>query len=1001
VTGSMKVRVNADPVAGLDPYERRHLIKHLCMAGRIADVNRVLALERRDDDAQQGSATAQNAWYAAQLELGDSAGFADDVELAWSAVEEQATAEANRHGVAPAIGLAVRYGLLSASIETLAVVMPSALRAELVRKGVWGLQRALVDARRTSSARAVALLAPHAQGEQRSALLRETLDAAVDKEVPGARIMAENGPEADGAIIRALATAAALSQLVGFGFDRQQVRSEFRERIRATWQALVAQPALLEAAAEQLAPFLDPVSFREAVSFASAGNDGLLRRLARYSEDLGDAAERMLLASQRSELVAGDGEHHSDVGHRLSYLARTLRPSLIPEALALACSLDDGWRAEPLAALAARVPAAQRLRVIARAKRDCESMQLPGWRTRPLLMLAPLIPPRKRGPILREIIDAILQRSGESRAHALSELVPLVRRPAAGSRLQLEVLAAVLTLTTMRADAREEVPTCLEGLAKVADLAVLPEVVATARNHADDLLPRVLAIAGTRLGDISGRQLLDEAARLGNDLWEDVGVAGPPFELPMSTLRDCLHRLERIGDGEQQARTLAAVATELHGSLRRETATAALALVRVMPDPNLSLLVAVCPPLPDSMFGMLIDCYSDDCPAAPAWVAEALAPWLPERLLLGLLHRVREVEDAESRARALHALSARFPGPERVTIQAQAVEACGQTADEQRAGEILAGIGSQLPAVVARQIVSVAREMNNQAAGALARVACTRELPAPERQSLLREALEATRGLYPGVSMSGHACDDRLYALAGLVPFLLAREEEEVLAEALEALRLVNDAGERSQWLGRFAPLLDASQVREAFSHLADGLTATDLAVEAFCALVPRLPDDLVPAALEFIAEHFLGLSGSDAEAIEALAHRLGGPLSNEALQLAHRVEWPRAKARALASVLPLLSGTSYDETLTEALRLAASDGDLEALGKLGASLGSRSPVTRTEMLSRILRVGATQSRAGLMGVISALPGALAAAGGETVLAETAAAVRAAGRWWP
>lgn len=118
-----------NPLDGLNEYELRHLTGHLLGAGRDGDLHSLLSLE---------TAARHNAWYEVKDMRIGTADYLADVRRAWTA--------------AAGSPLAVRYGLILASINSLAGNLTPEMVAALTVRGLWKLDRAMTYARRTPDA---------------------------------------------------------------------------------------------------------------------------------------------------------------------------------------------------------------------------------------------------------------------------------------------------------------------------------------------------------------------------------------------------------------------------------------------------------------------------------------------------------------------------------------------------------------------------------------------------------------------------------------------------------------------------------------------------------------------------------------------------------------------------------------------------------------------------------------------------------------------------------
>jgi hypothetical protein len=125
-----------NPVTRLTEYELRHLVAHLNDAGRPGEVHRLLTLLTGE---------CRNAWFEARTAYGDTSGYLADVESAWRLADSAARTEDG--GRTRAVGLQVRYALVTASVRSLAGNIPNSLLILLLDHGSWAPPQALTYVR--------------------------------------------------------------------------------------------------------------------------------------------------------------------------------------------------------------------------------------------------------------------------------------------------------------------------------------------------------------------------------------------------------------------------------------------------------------------------------------------------------------------------------------------------------------------------------------------------------------------------------------------------------------------------------------------------------------------------------------------------------------------------------------------------------------------------------------------------------------------------------------
>ncbi|MBP2706884.1 hypothetical protein JOL79_24045 [Microbispora sp. RL4-1S] len=162
-----------------DGYGLRHLVHHLVQASQDAVLHGLMELEwpRGDTDEVASVSPAANAWYEAHRTRREFAGYALDVQRAWSRAEQVPYGP----GAPRAVALELRYALIEASVNSVAGNVPSALLLLLADHGMVTTAQALELARETPDARtraeALSTLLPRLAGEVRARAAREAMAA--------------------------------------------------------------------------------------------------------------------------------------------------------------------------------------------------------------------------------------------------------------------------------------------------------------------------------------------------------------------------------------------------------------------------------------------------------------------------------------------------------------------------------------------------------------------------------------------------------------------------------------------------------------------------------------------------------------------------------------------------------------------------------------------------------------------------------------------------------
>jgi hypothetical protein len=133
-----------DPgAAGIDGgYPLRHLARHLCAAGRAADLHALLAAEHKAGDR------SASIWFTAHDHTDTVLGYLADLSLARADSAAATDRDLSVGRAAPSLGMEIRYALIAASIATTAGKVPVTLLGQVIRAGIWHVRRGLDHASR-------------------------------------------------------------------------------------------------------------------------------------------------------------------------------------------------------------------------------------------------------------------------------------------------------------------------------------------------------------------------------------------------------------------------------------------------------------------------------------------------------------------------------------------------------------------------------------------------------------------------------------------------------------------------------------------------------------------------------------------------------------------------------------------------------------------------------------------------------------------------------------
>ena len=303
-----------------DGYIYNQLIWHLEKAEKIGEIHQLL----REETAEGG-----NGWYSKCEKEGKTATFIKDVSRAWQLAEADFV-----NNPSQAIGLQVRYGLITTSLNSLAGNMPPELIAELVKHEIWTPAQGLAyvrqnqdDGKQAAGLRAISLYLP-------PALLPEALEVAraIGYESSRAEALTGLAPHLPESLLpEALEVARSIGDkyyrveaLTGLAPHLPEVLPEALEVTRAIEEKYRARALI------GLAPHLPESLFPEALEIARAIGLFALTGLAPYLPEV---------LPEALEIARGIGDESS----RAKALARLspYLPEVLPEALEIARVIKD------------------------------------------------------------------------------------------------------------------------------------------------------------------------------------------------------------------------------------------------------------------------------------------------------------------------------------------------------------------------------------------------------------------------------------------------------------------------------------------------------------------------------------------------------------------------------------------------------------------------------------------------------------------------------------
>lgn len=449
-----------------DGYIHAHLTWHFQKVGQAEPIHALLR-----EETEEG----RNGWYQAREQLGQTAGFLEDVNRAWKLAEHDRN-----------IGLQCRYALIITSLNSLAKSIPPALVGTLVEKGVWSPAQGLAHAYQVPN--------PKQRTEMLVELvnnLPEPLRKHALQEALAAARMITNAEKRTNALIE-----------VALHLSENLRTSVLREALTATQliESLNRRTKALTKLVPYLTESLKEQAIQEVLAVTQAFSDGeerskaLVQLAPHLPESLLQEVVTAVLAVKTVEVRV------KALVELAPHLSGSLRESVLRETLAAARDLhlfEDGigGKAEALVELATHLSEPMRESALQEALIEVititQAIELSEDRVRVWMGLMPLLPESLREERLQEVLRVARTITDAGyRAEILVDLVPLLPESLREEGLQ-EVLTATRTIWLgSRAKAK-----ALTGLVSYFSESLLQEALAVARTITDDAEARIKTLA--------------------------------------------------------------------------------------------------------------------------------------------------------------------------------------------------------------------------------------------------------------------------------------------------------------------------------------------------------------------------------------------------------------------------------------------------------------------------------------------------------------------------
>ncbi|MBN2390992.1 MAG: CHAT domain-containing protein [Anaerolineae bacterium] len=447
---------------------------------------------------------------------------------------------------------------------------------------------------------------------------------------------------------------------------------------------------------------------------------------------------------------------------------------------------------------------------------------------------------------------------------------------------------------------------------------------------------------------------------------------------------------QTIKDKRNRVRVLGALLSQLVGTAREQVLMEGITAMQTARNPReqVKILATLAPYLTD---GLLTETLATACAIGDErYRAEALAtlaPYLTDKLLTKSLKVARAIDPKYYRVKALAALTPYLADTTRTqTLMENFATVCAINKREWQA-EVLATLASQLTDSLRDQALSESLKAIRAIEKEWKQIRILLILAPRLTGDLLQEGLAMARAIKNEWG--------RAMILAKLAPEAL--DTNQILNEALMIARMIKNEGRQVEILATVALQLAGmaqSQVLMEALQVMRTIENPYYRTEALVALAPLLTDDLLMKALTTM----LTITDEYRQAIVLAAFAWyfkdmsPNQILTEALLAAYKTRKQKERAWALAELVPQLSGTNQIQALKEELLITQMIKDEWLQVKIMLALA---PLLSGDLLGEVLRMALRIKRARsqvevLMALIPQLTGDL--------LMEALAAIRAL-RW--
>ena len=391
--------------------------------------------------------------------------------------------------------------------------------------------------------------------------------------------------------------------------------------------------------------------------------------------------------------------------------------------------------------------------------------------------------------------------------------------------------------------------------------------------------------------------------------------------------------------------------------------------------------------------------YALETPEAKASALAAIGPRLLEP------ERSRAIQEAIAAAHGvgtatLANVAIRLPDPERTHVLGETIAEARTIQGDRDRSQVLLTLVDHLPLPLLREALRIAQDL-----GAEVQAEIAFRLPEAERSQALHDIAAAAQTI--------RDAEERVVALAALVPYLPEPQRRRTLQDALMAMMQMTHEQWKLQALLRLAPYLPEElqiPVRLA-PYQPEGLATTrelrrmreeQLRTQAMTAAASHLPDAEAAQALTTAQAQYPEVNRATALA-ELLPH-LPAAMVDNVLASALSLQDGPDRARLLTQLAPYLSESQRVETLRAALTAATGVDDearVQLLDNLAETLARLPAPALYPFWVQHLHRSAQRGRADALLDLAAMAPVVAALGNSDTVVAACCALQDVGRWWP